>query len=310
MLVCIIGACLVTAFAQDSTSAESSQKIFQWRPFLAPFHAVVLHFPIGFLTVAFVLEVYRIFRPSNELRPVTSLIIWLSLLSGILSATFGWMRAATGAYDLEAVELHRNFGIAVPAFTLATLALQKFAYRNEVFRIRTYAYRGLLACTLGLLVVAGHLGGSLTHGSEYLVKNAPEFIRKLLQDAAKEDTQSELAALDQKQRFFTEQVKPIFEEKCYSCHGSEKQKSRYRLDIPETALKGGSSGETAIKPGDPIGSFLIQLILLHPQHDDVMPPEGKQNLSIEEIMTILDWVRNGAVFSDSDDSTRIQPVDE
>jgi len=27
-----------------------------------------------------------------------------------------------------------------------------------------------------------------------------------------------------------------------------------------------------------------------------MPPEGKQALTIEEIMTILDWVRNGAVF--------------
>jgi len=33
-----------------------------------------------------------------------------------------------------------------------------------------------------------------------------------------------------------------------------------------------------------------------PQHDDVMPPEGKEPLTLEEIMTLLDWIRKGAVF--------------
>ena len=40
----------------------------------------------------------------------------------------------------------------------------------------------------------------------------------------------------------------------------------------------------------------MRLILLPPQHDDVMPPEGKEPLTLEEIMILLDWIRNGAVF--------------
>jgi hypothetical protein len=37
-------------------------------------------------------------------------------------------------------------------------------------------------------------------------------------------------------------------------------------------------------------------MLLPPQHDDVMPPEGKEPLTLEETMTLLDWIRNGAEF--------------
>lgn len=37
-------------------------------------------------------------------------------------------------------------------------------------------------------------------------------------------------------------------------------------------------------------------MLLPPQHDDVMPPDGKAQLTLEDIMTLIDWIRNGAVF--------------
>ena len=90
-------------------------------------------------------------------------------------------------------------------------------------------------------------------------------------------------------------MQPIFATKCYNCHGPEKQKSDYRLDKPELVCKGGKSGKVAIKPFDPIESHLVRLILLPPQHDDVMPPDGKQPLTVEEIMNIVDWIRNGAV---------------
>lgn len=56
-------------------SASEAHRLFEWRPFLAPFHAVVLHFPIGFLTLAGILEIYREFRPSLELRRVTLLVL-------------------------------------------------------------------------------------------------------------------------------------------------------------------------------------------------------------------------------------------
>lgn len=291
---------LMLALATAATAADGgpgvAHKLFQWRPFLAPFHAVVLHFPIGFLTMACILEIYRAFRPSMEVRRVTVLALWLGLLTGVVSAAFGLMRAGGGGYELKALELHRLYGVAVPFVTAAALVLQWVAYRNEATRSWTRTYRGTLAATLALVVVAGHFGGNLTHGSKYLVENAPDFVRQLLETDPVQKPMGNLSKLDTHQRVFLEKVKPLLEAKCIKCHGAEKQKGGYRIDQPELALKGGESGKPAIKPGDPIGSHLVQLILLPPQHDDVMPPEGKEPLMLEEIMILVDWIRNGAVF--------------
>jgi len=286
---------VVGVVAADGTPGVA-HKLFQWRPFLAPFHAVVLHFPIGFLTMAGMLEIYRAFRPSGELRRVTALVLWIGLLTGIISASFGLMRAGGGGYDAKALELHRLYGVAVPFVTVAAIVLQWLAYRNEAARGWTRAYRGVLTGTLALVVVAGHYGGNLTHGSKYLVENAPKFVRELLEDDPAPSSTVNFAALDAHQRSYVEKVQPLLEAKCYKCHGPEKQKGGYRLDQPELALKGGDSDKVAIKPGDPLGSHLVRLILLPPQHDDVMPPEGREPLTLEEIVTLLDWIRNGAVF--------------
>src|SRR6266487_481853 len=58
---------------------------------------------------------------------------------------------------------------------------------------------------------------------------------------------------------FEKDVKPIFAAQCYKCHGPEKQKSDYRLDIKMSALKGGSIGG-AIVPGDSAKSLLVQYV--------------------------------------------------
>lgn len=299
-----MGACFATAAvaaAPASPPGEAAKHLFQWRPFLAPFHAVVLHFPIGFVTVAFLLEAYRVFRPSEEIRRVTVMMLWLSLLTGVLSATFGWMRAGSGEYEARMLELHRIYGLGVPVATVATILLQWIAHRHETRRLWTNGYRGALAATIGLVVVAGHYGGNLTHGSKYLVENAPDFLREFIESDADlpADAAMPTGAADEKTRFYTEKVQPILSAKCHGCHGPEKQKGGYRIDQAEFALKGGDSESAGIKPGDPIESRVVKLILLPATHDDVMPPEGKQPLTSEEIMTIIDWIRNGAVFPEA-----------
>ena len=302
--ILVFGTVLPALAAAPAQGIDAAHRMFQWRPFLAPFHAVVLHFPIGFITVAFILEIYRLRRPSEELRHVTMLVIWLSFVTGIVSATFGILRGGTGGYESHALELHRIFGLGVPLFILATLAAQNIAYRNEAVRGWTYGYRSLLTGTLAMIVVAGHLGGNLTHGSNYLVENAPEFVRDLIEEELA-PASTALAGLNENQRYYAEKVQPILAAKCYSCHGLQKQKGGYRLDQPEIALKGGNSGKIAIKPGDPVESHLVRLILLPPEHDDVMPPAGKEALTQEETITIIDWIRKGAAFSGSSASVPI-----
>lgn len=271
-------------------------RFFQWRPFLAPFHSVVLHFPIGFLTLAGVLEVYRVFSSSLDVRRISLLVMGLGLVTGVISAVFGLMRAGTGGYESAALELHRIYGIAVPVITAVAMAIQWIAYRKEGSKGWRLTYRASLVGTLGLVMVAGHYGGNLTHGSKYLVENAPEFVRDLLEPEPEAAPTQSSETLDANQLQYVEKVKPLLEAKCYQCHGPEKQKGGYRLDQPELALKGGESGKTAIKPGDPMESHLVRLILLPPQNDDVMPPAGKEPLSSDEVMTLLDWIRNGAKF--------------
>jgi uncharacterized membrane protein len=298
LLLALIGlAAMVSVLgAEPRIASDSPQRLFQWRPFLAPFHAVVLHFPIGFMTLAFILEVYSIRRPSEELRRITKLVTCLSLVVAVFTASFGMLRAESGEYEIHAVRLHRAFGLCVPILIFATLAAQNFAYRRTNRPATTFIYRTLLSGTLAVIVIAGHLGGNLTHGSRYLVENAPTFVRKLIGDVP-DSTPNSQTTLSENERSYAEKVQPILAAKCYNCHGPQKQKGGYRLDHPEIALKGGESGEVAIKPGDPMQSHLVRRILLAPGHDDAMPPEGKEPLAMEEIVIILDWVRKGAAFS-------------
>ncbi len=62
------------------------------------------------------------------------------------------------------------------------------------------------------------------------------------------DAPAELPPSAAKQIDFAADVEPIFARACYRCHGAEKQRSGYRLDVKSVALKGGELGQ-AIIPG-------------------------------------------------------------
>src|ERR1041384_5240543 len=59
---------------------------------------------------------------------------------------------------------------------------------------------------------------------------------------------------------FARDIQPILAEKCYSCHGPEKQKSGLRLDRKADALAGGDNGK-AIIPGKSAESLLLKNVL-------------------------------------------------
>lgn len=289
-----VSAMLASNFPSPMATATSTPHIFEWRPFLAPFHSVLLHYPIGFVTMAFILEIYALFRPSAELRKITRLVMVLSIASAFVVAALGIMRASSKDYDPHTLSLHRAFGIAVPACITICLAVQALAIRKESHRI-LMVYRGLLLGTLGLLVAAGHQGGNLTHGAKYLVENAPGFMKTLLSEEQTAEPQAGKGS-GASEGVFAAKIRPLLEARCVQCHGAVKHKGGYRLDLPEQALKGGESGRVAIKPGDPFESNLVRLILLPRTSDDVMPPEGKDPLTAEETMLLIRWIQAGAPF--------------
>src|SRR3954471_6109357 len=96
---------------------------------------------------------------------------------------------------------------------------------------------------------------------------------------------------------FAKDVLPIFNERCADCHGEKKQKSDYRLDRKDIALKGGESEKPAIVPGKSAESHLIQLVAgLEP--DTVMPPKGEK-LTAEQIGILRAWIDQGASWPEA-----------
>ena len=257
---------------------------------------MVLHYPIGFLTMAVLLEFWHAVRPSDETRRIQIFTIVLSLLSGLTAAGLGILRASGSDYDPHSVEMHRWFGMMVPVFTLTTLLVERRAYRTRG-RMVTGVYRLLLGATLCLLVVAGHLGGNLTHGSTYLTQHAPGFLQKWLEpQAGNAATAAKQTGGHNEKTSAAATVALLFEKKCVPCHGPEKRKGGYRIDQQELALKPGDSGKQPIKPGAPTESHLLRLLLLPRDDDDAMPPKGKSQLTAEEVLMVARWIHEGAAF--------------
>ncbi len=93
---------------------------------------------------------------------------------------------------------------------------------------------------------------------------------------------------------FARDVRPVFEAKCFSCHGPKKQQSDFRLDDRARAMKGGSEG-AAIVPGRPDESALVRRVAAPEDPDEAMPPEGKgERLTAAEVAAVRAWIEQGA----------------
>ena len=117
-----------------------------------------------------------------------------------------------------------------------------------------------------------------------------------------------LAATASAQVEFARDIRPIFQKHCYECHGPEKQKSGYRLDVREIAFKGGDLGEAALLPNDAANSPLFRFV--NGDDEDLqMPPadSGQSKLSAEELRLIKAWLDEGAVWPDAYSGKKRQP---
>jgi mono/diheme cytochrome c family protein len=106
---------------------------------------------------------------------------------------------------------------------------------------------------------------------------------------------------------FLREVRPIFEAKCFKCHGPEKQKSGFRLDASQVALRGGESHAPNIVPGQPDRSPLLRFIS-GAEPEMRMPPKGDLLTSGEQA-TLRAWIAEGAVWPAAADVAVADPRD-
>ena len=82
--------------------------------------------------------------------------------SSAAAAVCGWLLGREGGYEADLLERHRWSGIACTGLTAALLLLRR----------RPLPYAATFTACLLTLGVAGHLGGTLTHGEGYLWRTA------------------------------------------------------------------------------------------------------------------------------------------
>ncbi|HEY3128489.1 MAG TPA: PSD1 and planctomycete cytochrome C domain-containing protein [Acidobacteriota bacterium] len=112
------------------------------------------------------------------------------------------------------------------------------------------------------------------------------------QKSTTEDKAAEINARKVPQISFTQQIRPILETKCLECHDPEERKSNFEVTSLAALLRGGKKAGSAIIPGKPDESPLVQYIEGRRQPQ---MPKGRAPLSDEEIALFRMWIEAGAV---------------
>lgn len=243
------------------------------------------------------LEILAHFSRFKNANASADVILALAAPITLVTAVCGWLLSLGGGYSENLLEWHKWLGTATALGCLLAAILFQ--------RGKIAAYRVTLFITVAILMVAGHLGGSLTHGSDYLTRYAPAPLKQLLGLPAtnKSSAEGPQATLSQRP-VFSEMIAPLFENKCVNCHGPAKSKGGLRLDSYSALQKGGDDG-LIFNPGNASQSELLRRILLPLDADDHMPPEGKPQLNSREIAVLKWWVESGA--SETNTIAELQP---
>ena len=253
--------------------------------FLGRFHPLLVHLPIGGLVLLGLLELLAKLPRFKDAAQSNRLILALTVAASVAAALFGWMLSQSGDYDPALLQWHKWAGFGVAGTCTVTFLLS--------WAGRPRAYRLSLLATLAVLVVAGHLGASMTHGRDFLTRYAPAPLRWLLPGSGGAPTAHPPTHGLTQRGVFAEVIQPILLQRCSACHGPEKQKADLRVDSLEALLKGGKSGPVLV-PGQASDSRMIQRLLLPLNDEDHMPPEGKPQPTPAELTVLAWWIDRGA----------------
>ncbi len=96
---------------------------------------------------------------------------------------------------------------------------------------------------------------------------------------------------------YSKDIKPVFEKSCNKCHTGDRPKAKYLMDTVANIIKGGSSDEAAIIPGNakksPLVHYCLDLV-----EDMEMPPSSKREkypqLTKAQIADLVAWIDQGA----------------
>lgn len=239
-------------------------------------HILILHLPIGILLLGVLLEWLHYFKLSTIPISVRSLIFGIGSLATLGASLTGYLLSTSGDYHPTHIQYHQWAAYITIVLSIAVcLSLQY--------------YQGRMSLLLTMLIavsitITGHLGGSITHGQDFLTMS---------QDKSTETSAPIFAFADPKTaELYTDIVYPILQARCISCHQASKTKGKLRLDTYELMLKGGKSGKSLL--GSVKDAELMRRIELPVSHEEHMPPQDKPQLTEDEKSIIALWLQQGA----------------
>jgi uncharacterized membrane protein/mono/diheme cytochrome c family protein len=251
---------------------ESKVQVPLWLQPIGRMHPLLLHLPIGLLVLLALLPLLQKEIPAESLHKLQSFTLHLAALTAAGTALMGFFLAREEGYDTSLVSLHKWLGVSVSFATHGLLV-----WHNQITTIKI-SFNIAVLLNVILLIFAGHLGANITHGEDYvLAPIRPKKVEKITTEMP----------------IYAAAIQPVLEKKCYNCHNEQKAKGKLILTSVEQILSGGKHGPAWIA-GNAGSSLLLQRIHLPLEHKERMPPQGKPQLSAEEIKLLHTWIQAGA----------------
>lgn len=250
-------------------------------PLIGRLHPVLVHLPIGVLLTGILLQWLYGKGSHGVSLAVIKIVFLVGTVCAWLSCLTGYLLSDGGDYETGLVSWHMWLGLSV-AFIASLICCKIVLQQTDGL------YKVLSIGLPVLILVTGHLGGSLTHGTDYLTA-ALQTETGLNYPAHAPITNIQEA------KIYSDIIQPIFQKECYGCHSSKRQKGKLRLDDSARIMAGGKSGPALI-PFRPAASELLKRLLLPTDNEHHMPKE-KPSLKEDQVSVISWWIAQGADFN-------------
>jgi uncharacterized membrane protein len=237
-----------------------------WLQFLGRFHPLLVHIPIGILALLPLLEIAGTSRPA--FRDAAGFTLQVAVAACVITLALGISLADGSGVTGTTVTRHMWSGIVLLIALLVCPAIRPAWAAGQMQRL----YPAVLAGTFLILIWTAHLGGSLTHGNDYLARYMPGPLRRFIASGSVGSDAAYAGSV------YMRRIPPIFDAKCVACYGAGKEQAGLRLDLYELFMKGGKDG-AVIAPRNPDGSLLLQRVTLSPRDQHFMPAEGRAPLT-------------------------------
>lgn len=244
-----------------------------WLQVIGRMHPMFLHFPIVLLLLSF----FTFWLPEKiQNKEWFNILRFVAALSAVITAIMGILLSLEDGRSGNVLQWHKWTGVSIALFSFLFYSFHHF------FKSKIIGRPSTIIASL-CIVIAGHFGATLTHGENYLL-------------APVSTEEKKVVSID-KAMIYPDVIRPIFEQKCFSCHGSGSTKGGLALDDSAGVVYGGKTGPLFVA-GSPENSLLIHRILLPQTDKKHMPPISKPALADDEITLLKAWIKSGGLIND------------